>query len=173
MCDYSLQHVPSRPAKVDAEQLDGTELWRQLKKREFRVVTEWASRRWRAERADGALSRTPSSRTIARLMTIGRDGLCKAETVTVSELVSRVRRDLADDWLQRTDFNVKHISYLLGYSDAAAFSRAYKRWTGRSPAGRATKRAATVTPNGVEVTYVSLIRRHQRRLPPEGPPRSR
>jgi AraC-like DNA-binding protein len=31
---------------------------------------------------------------------------------------------------------VKHISYLLGYSDAAAFSRAYKRWTGRSP-GRA------------------------------------
>jgi AraC-like DNA-binding protein len=56
--------------------------------------------------------------------------------VTFSELVSRVRHDLADDWLQRTDFNVKHISYLLGYSDAAAFSRAYKRWTGRSP-GRA------------------------------------
>jgi AraC-like DNA-binding protein len=56
--------------------------------------------------------------------------------VTFSELVSRVRRDLADDWLRRTDFNVKHISYLLGYSDAAAFSRAYKRWTGRSP-GRA------------------------------------
>ncbi|HZF32664.1 MAG TPA: AraC family transcriptional regulator ligand-binding domain-containing protein [Candidatus Angelobacter sp.] len=53
--------------------------------------------------------------------------------VTFSELVSRVRHDLADDWLQRTDFNVKHISYLLGYSDAAAFSRAYKRWTGRSP----------------------------------------
>ena len=53
--------------------------------------------------------------------------------VTFNDLVSRVRRDLADDWLQRTDFNVKHISYLLGYSDAAAFSRAYKRWTGRSP----------------------------------------
>lgn len=56
--------------------------------------------------------------------------------VTFGELVTRVRRDLADDWLRRTDFNVKHISYLLGYSDAAAFSRAYKRWTGRSP-GRA------------------------------------
>jgi AraC-like DNA-binding protein len=65
--------------------------------------------------------------------------------VSFSELVSRVRRDLADDWLQHTDFNLKHISYLLGYSDAAAFSRAYKRWTGRSPAGRATKRAAAVT----------------------------
>jgi AraC-like DNA-binding protein len=53
--------------------------------------------------------------------------------VTFTELVGRVRRDLAEDWLARTDFNVKHISYLLGYSDAAAFSRAYKRWTGRSP----------------------------------------
>jgi AraC-like DNA-binding protein len=53
--------------------------------------------------------------------------------VTFSDLVSRVRLDLAEDWLQRSDFNVKHISYLLGYSDAAAFSRAYKRWTGRSP----------------------------------------
>jgi len=49
------------------------------------------------------------------------------------ERVSRVRRDLADNWLRRTDFNVKHRSYLLGYSEAAAFSRAYKRWTGRSP----------------------------------------
>jgi AraC-like DNA-binding protein len=58
--------------------------------------------------------------------------------VTFGELVSRVRLDLADDWLQRTDFNVKHISYLLGYSDAAAFSRAYKRWTGRSPGQAAT-----------------------------------
>jgi AraC-like DNA-binding protein len=68
--------------------------------------------------------------------------------VSFSELVSRVRRDLADDWLQRTDFNLKHISYLLGYSDPTAFSRAYKRWTGRSPAGRATKRAAAVTAEG-------------------------
>jgi AraC-like DNA-binding protein len=59
--------------------------------------------------------------------------------VTFMDLVSHVRRDLADDWLRRTDFNVKHISYLLGYSDAAAFSRAYKRWTGRSPAGPARR----------------------------------
>jgi len=57
----------------------------------------------------------------------------KESGITFNELVSRLRLDLAEDWLQRTDFNVKHISYLLGYSDAAAFSRAYKRWTGRSP----------------------------------------
>src|SRR5438552_927935 len=33
-----------------------------------------------------AISRTPSARTIARLMTIGRDGLSKAETVTVAAI---------------------------------------------------------------------------------------
>jgi hypothetical protein len=49
----------------------------------LRVVSEWASRRRQAEKADGALSRTPSARTIARFMTIGRDGLSKAETSNV------------------------------------------------------------------------------------------
>ena len=53
--------------------------------------------------------------------------------LSFSDLVKRVRRDLADEWLQHGEFTVKHISYLLGYSDAAAFSRAYKRWTGRTP----------------------------------------
>jgi transposase len=53
-----------------------------------RVVSEWASRRRRAEKADGALSRTPSSRTIARLMTINRDALAKAESVTVAAIES-------------------------------------------------------------------------------------
>jgi len=62
----------------------------------------------------------------------------KESGVTFGELVGRVRRDLADDRLRRTDFNVKHISYLLGYSEPAAFSRAYKRWTGKSPGQAAT-----------------------------------
>jgi transposase len=71
-------------------QRNGTELWRRLKKQGFRgclrVVSEWASRRRHAEKADGALSRTPSSRTIARLMTICRDELSRADTVTVATI---------------------------------------------------------------------------------------
>jgi transposase len=55
------------------------------------VVTEWATRRRQAEKVDGgALSRAPSARTIARLMTIGRDNLSKAETVTVAAIESGV-----------------------------------------------------------------------------------
>jgi len=37
-----------------------------------------------------AISRTPSARTIARLMTIERDRLSKAETVTVAAIESGV-----------------------------------------------------------------------------------
>jgi len=54
------------------------------------VVSEWAAHRRRAEQADGALGRTPSARTIARLMTIGRDALSKSETVIVAVVEGRV-----------------------------------------------------------------------------------
>jgi AraC-like DNA-binding protein len=57
----------------------------------------------------------------------------KESGTSFSALVDRVRRNLAKDWLALTDFDLKHISFLLGYSEPAAFSRAYKRWTGSSP----------------------------------------
>lgn len=68
---------------------NSAELWRRLPqhgfRRSLRVVTEWATRRRKAEKTDSnALGRTPSARTIARLLTIGRDGLFKSETVTVA-----------------------------------------------------------------------------------------
>jgi hypothetical protein len=51
----------------------------------LRVVAEWATRRRPAEKADAEnLQRIPSSKTIARLMTIGKDTLSKAETVTIA-----------------------------------------------------------------------------------------
>jgi hypothetical protein len=51
----------------------------------------WSGRRRRSERMDAsAISRAPSARTIARLMTIGRDQLSKAETVTVAAIESGV-----------------------------------------------------------------------------------
>jgi transposase len=80
-------------AAGDPNQLvaNGAELWRRLKVRGFRgslrVISEWATRRRRAEKADAQnLRRIPSARTIARLMTIGRDLLTKAETVTVAAI---------------------------------------------------------------------------------------
>lgn len=84
-------YLPWLDAQWAAGNRNGTALWRQLKSQGFRgclrVVTEWATRRRKAEKVDGsALSRAPSARTIARLMTIGRDDLSKSETVTVAAI---------------------------------------------------------------------------------------
>jgi AraC-like DNA-binding protein len=49
------------------------------------------------------------------------------------DVVKRLRHDLAQTWLSTAEFDIKHISFLVGYSDVSAFSRAYKRWTGHSP----------------------------------------
>jgi transposase len=73
----------------------GAELWRRLTARGFRgslrVVSEWTTRRRRTEKADAQnLQRIPSARTIARLMTIGRDLLTKAETVTIAAIEAGV-----------------------------------------------------------------------------------
>ena len=73
---------------------NGAALWRQLRKQGFRgslrVVTEWATRRRKADRTDSGLTRTPAARTIARLLTIDRDWLSKSETVTVATVESGV-----------------------------------------------------------------------------------
>jgi transposase len=84
-------HLPWLDEQWAAGWRNGAELWRRLREHGFRgplrVVTEWATRRRKAEDADtGALGRTPSARTIARLLTIGRDVLSRSETVTVAAI---------------------------------------------------------------------------------------
>lgn len=70
---------------------NGANLWRRLRASGFRgslrVVSEWACRRRRVEKMDEAgLRRTPSARTIARLMITDRDALTKAETLTIATI---------------------------------------------------------------------------------------
>ena len=55
------------------------------------------------------------------------------EGVTYRELVDAVRLELANTYLTTGDFSLTEISYLLGFSSHAAFSRAFKRWTGLTP----------------------------------------
>jgi AraC-like DNA-binding protein len=57
----------------------------------------------------------------------------KAENTTFEQVVERLRRRLALRLLREKDASVKEVAYRLGFSDPAAFSRAFKRWTGSSP----------------------------------------
>ena len=85
-------YLPWLDARWKAGQRCGAALWREMRGEGFRgslrVVGEWATRRRR--RADEAnlerLKRTPSARTVARLMTSSRDHLSRAETVTLAAI---------------------------------------------------------------------------------------
>lgn len=59
----------------------------------------------------------------------------KDEQVTYQELADDVRKSLALHYLETGGYYVKEISYMLGYNELSAFSRAFKRWTGVTPAG--------------------------------------
>lgn len=53
--------------------------------------------------------------------------------VTFKELVERTRYDLALVYLRQRHLPLSEIAFLLGYSELSAFSRAMRRWTGKSP----------------------------------------
>lgn len=57
----------------------------------------------------------------------------KAEGVTFEQVLDELRCRLARDYLTGRRLSVNETAYLLGFSDPAAFSRAFKRWTGESP----------------------------------------
>jgi AraC-like DNA-binding protein len=52
---------------------------------------------------------------------------------TVSGVLNRLRRQAAEQFLTNSDETVANIANRLGYSDATAFTRAFRKWTGRSP----------------------------------------
>jgi transposase len=84
-------HLPFLNAQWDEGCRNGAELWRRLKLQDFkgslRVVSEWAARRRRAEKAlDLHQQKVPSARKIARLMTMARDHLSKADTIIVAAI---------------------------------------------------------------------------------------
>lgn len=57
----------------------------------------------------------------------------KAEGTSFEKLLDALRHRLALDYLLGRKVTVNEAAYLLGFSDPAAFSRAFKRWTGQSP----------------------------------------
>jgi AraC-like DNA-binding protein len=57
----------------------------------------------------------------------------KAEGMTFEQLLDALRRRLALRFIRDEGLSVKEAAYRLGFSDPAAFSRAFKRWTGASP----------------------------------------
>jgi AraC-like DNA-binding protein len=84
----------------------------------------------------------PRMEAVAEKLGLSRQTLArrlKAEGVTFENVLDDLRHRLALDYLQGRKVSVNETAYLVGFSEPAAFSRAFKRWTGVSPS---TVRAA-------------------------------
>jgi len=57
----------------------------------------------------------------------------KENKTTFKTLVNNVRQELADKYLHDSNLSLTEISFMLGFSEMSAFSRAFKRWSGHSP----------------------------------------
>jgi len=69
-----------------------------------------------------------SRRTLSRKL--------RAEGVTFELLLDELRHKMALHYLSGNRASVNETAYLVGFSEPAAFSRAFKRWTGSSPSAR-------------------------------------
>lgn len=68
------------------------------------------------------------------------------------QLVADTRRRFALSYLKNRKNTLTEIAFLLGYSEASAFNRAFKRWTGATPLAYRGEAAPAVTPRAsVEV----------------------
>ena len=87
---------------------------------------------------DGA----PSADEIASKLGMSRRTLTRRLSeldLTYRQVLDSVRLDVAHSYLRDTKLSLAEISFQLGYADQAAFTTAYKRWTGNTPStARAT-----------------------------------
>jgi AraC-like DNA-binding protein len=74
-----------------------------------------------------------SPRTLARRLA--------GEGLTFSQLLNRLRLELARRYLLQERLAISKVAWLLGYQEVAAFSHAFRRWTGKSPSEVARRRA--------------------------------
>lgn len=63
--------------------------------------------------------------------------------VTFNQLLQEVRMEMAQAYLAVDTYSVSQIAFMLGFSEQAAFSRAYRRWFGESPSETRRRQAAS------------------------------
>lgn len=82
---------------------------------------------------------------VARSLGFSRQTLfrrLKSENMTYEQVLDALRQRMALRYLTGAKVSVNETAYLVGFSEPAAFSRAFKRWTGKSPREVQPARAA-------------------------------
>lgn len=70
----------------------------------------------------------------------------KEESTSYNELSARVRKEIALVYLNKHEYSISQIAYLLHYTEPSAFQAAFKKWTGLTPGQyRAQRRQKSVS----------------------------
>ncbi|MCA9566293.1 MAG: helix-turn-helix transcriptional regulator [Myxococcales bacterium] len=69
-----------------------------------------------------------SPRTLQRRLT--------EHDVTYAGLLEQTRRGLAERYLADPNLTLAEVAYLCGYEEQTSFFRAFRQWTGETPASR-------------------------------------
>ncbi len=102
----------------------------------MKLNSESISNRTRLAIMEQLPSGPPSEAVVAHSLDVSQSTLkrkLRKDGKTYRSLLTDVRQDLAERYLQNPDFSVTEIAFLLGYRDTSAFSRAFKSWFGQSP----------------------------------------
>jgi len=77
--------------------------------------------------ADAVAARfSMSNRTLRRRL--------EEEAVSYQDILDDVRAELARHYLTKEKRSIDEVAFLLGFSDPSAFTKAFRRWTGQTPA---------------------------------------
>ena len=77
-----------------------------------------------------------SEDVVARELNMGLRTLqrkLREEKTSFSSIYKNIRQKMATEYIQDSQMSMTEIAYLLGFSEQANFSRAYRRWYGTSP----------------------------------------
>ena len=77
-----------------------------------------------------------TAQQVAGQLRMSRRTLCRkleSEGTSFTALLADLRQRLALQYVGGHDLGLSEIAFLLGFSEAAAFHRAFKRWTGQTP----------------------------------------
>lgn len=82
--------------------------------------------------SEGAPSMVSVANTLGMSKRTLQRRLSEAGLVFV-DVVDNIRRVIGTDYVKHSEYSLTDVALILGYSELSAFSRAFRRWTGRNP----------------------------------------
>ena len=139
--DRSEMHIPNSALELPIRGSDAS-LSAVLDRHIEEVLANRADRASFTVRARAAMAKRleggdPGAAAIAKSLNVSERTLhrrLRDEGTTATDVLRQLRLELADKYLRDADISLTEIAYLLGYSEVSAFHRAFKRWTGLTPA---------------------------------------